>query len=141
MALIPSVFRFIRQSIRKKLILDEAVRLIFGILIFGFLLHLNVDILRHGGIYLLHEKEADAVEMQGYISAIMDVEEAEGYDFPNFGSGPVVQCTINDVKCIVVDRGSLEEGDYVLVKYLPKSRYVLYIGEVDEESEATRNSP
>ena len=85
-----------------------------------FLLHLNVDILRHGGIYLLQEKESDAVEMRGYISAIRDLEETEGYELP-FHGNPGVQCTINDIKCIAIERGSLEVGDYVLVRYLPKS--------------------
>ena len=139
LCLLPCIFWFIKQILKKKLILDEAVRTLFVILIAGFLLHLNVDILRHGGIYLLQEKESDAVEMRGYISAIRDAEEAEGYEFPNYRRGGVIQCTINDIKCIVIERGSLEVGDYVLVRYLPKSRYVLYIGEIDEESETTAN--
>ena len=131
----------IRQILRKKLTRDMVISSLLSILIVGFMLYLNAGILCNGGIYLLHEKESDAVEMRGDISAIRDAEEAEGYDFPKFSSGPVIQCTINDIKCIAIDTGSLQVGDYVLVRYLPKSRYVLYIDKIDGEKEATITSP
>ena len=95
-----------------------------------------------GGIYLLHEKEIDAVRIRGHISEIKSLYEAEGYYLPRFlfswESG--VQFTIDDIKCIAFTKGNLEVGDYVSVKYLPESRYILYIGKRDEEPESTVNA-
>lgn len=95
---------------------------------------IKIGILYNGGIYLRDEKETDAVVMQGEITDIRglgefsfprihgdyEYEEKNGYEF-----------TINGVQCVFVAKGSLEVGDYVTVKYLPKSGYVLYIAETD----------
>jgi len=100
----------------------------------GVVVSIQIGILYNGGIYLHNENEADAVQMQGEITYIKglgtfsfprihgdyDYEEKHGYEF-----------TINDVQCAFVAKGSLEVGDYVTVKYLPKSGYVLYIAKID----------
>ncbi len=91
----------------------------------------------HGGIHLYYEKETDAMELQGEITNVKGLgefvfptvkdgyrhEEKNGYEF-----------TINGVKCMAVRKGSLEVGDYVTVRYLPKSGYILYIAETEEGS-------
>ncbi|MDE7271071.1 MAG: hypothetical protein K2N81_11435 [Acetatifactor sp.] len=99
---------------------------------------IQIGVLCNGGIYLRDEKETDAVEMQGEISDIKGLgsfsfpvvkgnyrhEEKNGYEF-----------IINGVQCKAVLKGSLEVGDYVTVKYLPKRGYILYIGKTEEESD------
>ena len=93
--------------------------------------------LLNGGIYLRDEKETNAVEIQGEISDIKGLgdftfpvvkgnylyEEKNGYEF-----------TIDGVRCKGVNKGSLEVGDYVTVRYLPKSGYILYIAETDRNT-------
>ena len=102
----------------------------------GIVVAVQIGVLYNGGIYLREEKESDAIEMQGEITSIKglgqfsfprmhsdyDEEENTGYKF-----------IINGVQCKFVAKGSLEVGDYVTVKYLPKSGYVLYIAEIDRE--------
>ena len=115
------------------------IKSLLFILLFGFLLYINVGTILHGGIYLLNECEADAVEMQGHIEEIKDVE---AYSFPNLGSeygiGQGVEFTIDGIQCTAILQGSLEVGDYVSVKYLPKSGYVLYISQIGDESTDTK---
>lgn len=103
----------------------------------GVVVAIQIGVLCNGGIYLREEKEVDAVEMQGEITGIkglgqfsfprmhsdFDEEEKTGYEF-----------TINEIKCKFVAKGSLEVGDYVTVKYLPKSGYILYIAETDRNA-------
>ena len=98
---------------------------------------MEIGVLLNGGIYLRDEKETDAIEIQGEISKIRGLgqfsfpvvkgdykhEEKNGYEF-----------TINEIQCKAVLKGSLEVGDYVTVKYLPKSGYVLYIAEISKPS-------
>ena len=104
----------------------------------GVVVAVQIGVLYNGGIYLCEEKESDAIEMQGEITSIKglgqfsfprmhsdyDEEENTGYKF-----------IINGAQCKFVAKGSLEVGDYVTVKYLPKSGYVLYIGKTEEESD------
>lgn len=115
---------------------DVLLWLIFAVgIIYG--LSQQLRMIYKGGIYLLHEKEIDAVRIRGHISEIKSLYEAEGYYLPRFlfswGSGSGVQFTIDDIKCIAFTKGNLEVGDYVSVKYLPESRCILYIGKRDEE--------
>ena len=105
---------------------------------FGGMVCILTGYLLDGGIYLRDEKETDAIEMQGEISDIRglgeftfpvvkgdyDYDKVNGYEF-----------VIDGVHCKAVLKGSLEVGDYVTVKYLPKSGYVLYIGKTEEESD------
>ena len=98
---------------------------------------ITIGYLLNGGMYLRDEKETYAVEIQGEISDIKGLgdldfpvvkgdylyEEKNGYEF-----------TIDGVRCKGVGIGSLEVGDYVTVKYLPKSGYILYIAETDRNT-------
>lgn len=122
------------QAVRKKLDFKKALIYAFFILGYVLIVCINLSQLLHGGIYLRDEKESDAIEMQGEISNIRGLgefsfpvvkgdylhEEKNGYEF-----------RINGIKCKAVLKGSLEVGDYVMVKYLPKSGYVLYISKID----------
>ncbi|MDE7253854.1 MAG: hypothetical protein K2O32_13050 [Acetatifactor sp.] len=103
----------------------------------GVLVCMLIGVLLNGGIYLRDEKETDAVEIQGEISNIRGLgsfsfpvvkgdyehDKVNGYEF-----------IIDGVHCKAVRKGSLEVGDYVTVKYLPKSGYVLYIAKTDKAS-------
>ena len=122
------------QALRKNINLKKALISGFFILGYALIICINIGQLLHGGIYLHDEKETDAIELQGEISDIRGLseflfpvvkgdylhEEKNGYEF-----------TVNGVKCQAVLKGSLEVGDYVTVKYLPKSGYILYIAEVN----------
>lgn len=100
----------------------------------------DVGQLKYGGIYLLWEKESDAIQTQGNITEIAELNE---YSFPRIecdyyenlkrGDPEGYEFTINGIQCAAPVKGSLEVGDYVSVTYLPKSRYILYIGEEVEQ--------
>ena len=102
----------------------------------GITLCMEVGALLNGGIYLRDEKETDAIEMHGEISDIRGLEEftfpvVKGdYDYDKVNGYEFI---IDGVHCKAVRKGSLEVGDYVTVKYLPKSGYILYIAEIDRE--------
>ena len=95
--------------------------------------------LRHGGIYLYREIEADAVQMQGYITEIDElgiysfpIIECDYYENPKYGDPNGYEFTINGILCTAPTNGSLKVGDYVEVEYLPKSGYILYIDKLEE---------
>ena len=108
---------------------------------FAFIIMGNViGILQCGGklihgINLIKEKEEDAVEIYGEISnkkGINDftrrlVGDKYGYDEI---SGTIF--TIDGIKCTAPLNCGLEVGDYVTVRYLPKSGYILYISKTDD---------
>lgn len=99
---------------------------------------IQVGVLLSGGMYLCDEQETDAVEMQGEITNIKGlgqfvfpvVKDGRGYEEENG-----YEFTIGGVKCAANRKGSLKVGDYVTVRYLPKSGYILYIAEIEEESD------
>lgn len=95
--------------------------------------------LLHGGIYLLWEKESDAVGMQGKITEITELDnyslpriECDYYENLKYGDPKGYEFTINSIQCTAPVKGSLKVGDYVSVTYLPKSGYVLYIDRVEQ---------
>ena len=94
--------------------------------------------LSHGGIYLLREKESDAVEMKGEITEItglndysLPIIECDYYENMKYGDPNGYEFTINGIQCTAPVKGSLKLGDYVSVTYLPKSGYILYIDKVE----------
>lgn len=137
-----SLFIFIASTLRfvlslKKQSLYEKVIFLLAILVSVFFLRMDGGILLHGGIHLLTERESDAIEMQGYIS---EIERLDRYSFPNLDSEYKqdevngAEFTIDGIQCKAIAKGNLEVGDYVTVKYLPKSGFVLHISKLDEES-------
>ena len=134
---IGEVLQFVRLIYGKRISKHDVWTFLFILLIAGFFLRMEGGVLLHGGIYLLTERLPDAIEMQGYIS---EIEGLGRYSFPriksNYGYGDTngVEFTIDGVQCTAVLQGTLEIGDYVSVKYLPKSGYVLYISQIEDES-------
>lgn len=95
--------------------------------------------LSHGGIYLLWEKESDAVEMQGEITEItglneysLPIIECDYYENMKYGDPTGYEFTINGIQCTAPVKGSLKVRDYVSVIYLPRSGYILYIDKVEQ---------
>ena len=113
----------------------DIVTFLIAILIFGFFITLNGSRLIHGGIYLINEKEQDAVTIDGRISQInmlnifefpelsVHSENENGANHAHNG----VEIIVNHIPCVAIDQGPFEIGDTVSVSYLPKSRYILTI--------------
>ena len=108
------------------------VKFVLAFLIISFFLCRNAGILAHGGISLLFEREEDAVVVYGHIQSI---EELGAFSFPKikteygYANSSGVQLTIDGVHCKASTNGSIQAGDIVTVVYLPKSGYILYIGD------------
>lgn len=127
--LICCVIRFIKKKTGD---LSRLIVVIGAILILSYTV---VPILLYGGIALISEKEDDAIEMYGYIERVDELERnvmpkgstSDKYNVPEIESFYGVKYTINGKKCSAFVRGYFKEGDYVFVRYLPKSSYVLYI--------------
>ena len=91
----------------------------------------NIGVLLYGGYHLIFEGEQSAVEMYGYIE---ESERIDDFFFPlvkqleyDYEETNGVKYIINGKKCTAMRQGDFKEGDYVFVRYLPKSSYVLYI--------------
>ncbi len=128
-------------SMRRTLRTLPGIRLIILIVVLGTIESMCMVIgqLSYGGIYLLREKESDAVEMQGEITEItglncysLPIIECDYYDNPTYGDPTGYEFTINGIQCTAPVKGSLKVGNYVSVTYLPKSGYILYIDMVEQ---------
>ena len=117
------------------------IRLIILVVVLGTIESMCMVIgeLSHGGIYLLREKESDAVEMQGEITEItglnyysLPIIECDYYENMKYGDPTGYEFTINGIQCTAPVKGSLKSGDYVSVTYLPRSGYILYIDKVEQ---------
>ena len=122
-----------KMNFRKKILL------LINLLWISIFLGIATGQLSHGGIYLLEEKETDAVKMQGYISEIKEfsdfsipIIECDYYENMKYGDPNGYEFTINGIQCTAPVKGLLKSGDYVSVTYLPKSRYILYIDKVEQ---------
>ena len=106
----------------------NTVSFLVAILIFGFLIGLNGSRIAHGGMYLINEREQDAMTCVGEITQIRAMNR---FEFPELSSeGNTtngVELTVNGMKYTVILKGSFEVGDTVRITYLPRSRYVLSI--------------
>ena len=128
-------------SMRRTLRTLPGIRLIILIVVLGTIesMYLYIGRLSYGGIYLLREKESDAVEMQGEITEITGLNyysfpriECDYYDNLKYGDPTGYEFTINGIQCTAPVKGSLKVGNYVSVTYLPKSGYILYIDMVEQ---------
>ena len=115
-----SVYKTIRLAAFEKSSLLKDI-----VMIFGFILLLSINIVRlsDGGFWLLFEDESDSIITHGEISSI---EEISTMRFPNI-NGYGKEITIDDEQYISMHFDEYEIGDYVEIRYLPKSKYVLSI--------------
>ena len=104
------------------------------LVLFCFLIPQCIRPLRQGGWYLRKEKEKDKLQAQGYIEHIKSMKQ-EFYlsrdrlsltDSPGSWKGSYQMVIDGDVYYLP-SSGALLPGDYVIVQYLPKSRFVLSI--------------
>lgn len=93
--------------------LEELGKRIFPFIIVIGLIGVSISGLTSGAALLFTEDEASAIEVQGIIS---DIEKVGKYEY---------QFTVSDAVYTIIDIGSYEVGDAVVIKYLPNSRYVL----------------
>ena len=127
-------YKGVRLILKKQKVLDDILKCLFFAVMLGFILCIDIGVLLHGGIHLIYEEEADAVEIQGEIQYIRGLGL---FSFPRvdcnyeYGEFRGYEFNIDSIQCTAVVKGSLEVGDYVEVKYLPKSGYVLHINKID----------
>ena len=112
-------------------------KLIATLLICTVFLSLNIGRLLHGGIYLITEREEDAVEIRGTISSI---ENLSRFSFPELNKEyrsvqpNGAKIVVGDIPCVATSSGDFAVGDYVTVLYLPQSKYVLSIEKVSHNT-------
>ena len=117
-------FSFVRFS---SFIKKDIQRCLF-LLICLFLISVNSINLFRGGIFLLIEKEEDAVEISGVIEKTIEIDALTGSKYEtenNHGRGEAL--IIDGRKYYLTTYGDLKIGDEVTAKVLPKSGFVLEI--------------
>ncbi len=132
-AFVVSVFCVIDNMKKKrhrnvKAFLYENINSVFIMIIMIGLIFANIPPLARGGIYLLFEKEEDAIVFMGEIEDIFEITSFGGmrYDVEqNHGYGEGV--VINSNKYYLMTYGNYKKGDMVSIKVLPKSKLILEI--------------
>ncbi len=104
----------------------EITKVILGLAVILFLMMTQIIPLSRGGIYLLFEKENEAIEITGEIENTFEIPFIGGmkYDVKqNHGQGEGI--VIEGTKYYLMQYGDYREGDIVTIKVLPKSKLVL----------------
>ena len=111
----------------KSFIFDNSKQL-FVIAIALSIMLVHIPSLARGGIYLIQEKEEDAILISGKIEDFMEISLYRGGN-KYYGKDNTFQ---GYGECIVIDGikyylmyGDLNEGDDVTIKVLPKSKLIL----------------
>lgn len=128
------LFAGIREILGRKMQYTDIIKFILLFCVCAFFLTMNVGQLMHGGIYLVHEQENDAIEIAGIIQKIEVLGPFQMPSLPSDyseGKTPGVLLTVDGIQCTAVVKGHFEIGDVVIIKYLPKSGYVLAISEAN----------
>lgn len=93
-----------------------------------FLMIVNLVVLLRGGIFLLSEKETDAVEISGVIEQTVEIDWITGGKYGtenNNGRGEAL--IVDGKKYYLATYGDLKAGDSVVMSVLPRSGFVLKI--------------
>ena len=98
-------------------IYKEIIKQAIACILVLFLVGQNAKTLYSGGGWLLVEDETSIIEATGIISCIQRVGKHE------------YQIILENQKYLVIDIGEFSEGDYVRIRCLPQSGYVLSIQE------------
>lgn len=111
----------------KQQMVNRMLGYIFIICVAVFCIVPQFKYLLNGGIYLLSEKEQDALVHKGVIESINEPSNR----FPGFKLSHEygADIMIDGVQFFSVTSGDYEEGDSVIVYYLPHSHFVLAIEE------------
>ena len=114
------------KLIKKEPITQESVIMIFmsiGI-VYG-MFSFSINTFRNGGIYLINEKEDDAITQTYIIDEISEPSELYPYFKHNHKFGADI--TMDGEIYFAVEAGDFKPGDTVTVTYLPKSKVILSI--------------
>ena len=114
----------LRQCIKEIAISGIAIALLI------FLTAVNLINLSRGGIYLLFEKETDIIEVSGVIEDTIEIDAWTGCKYGtenNHGRGEAL--IVNGKKYYLTTYGDLKVGDKVILKVLPRSKFVIEMQE------------
>ncbi len=130
---VPFVKKLISQDVKEL----DVLTIVMCVCVSISFLSMNIGRLLHGGMYLISEKETDAVKIQGQIVSIEGLDMFSfpqckteyGYTQLRAGNGTAngVRFTIDGVQCQASTEGVFQVGDNVTVEYLPQSRFILSI--------------
>ena len=101
---------------------------IFFLCIALFLIIANIVPLARGGVYLLVEKENDAIQVSGTVEGTIEIDYVTGAKYRvenNNGSGEAI--IVNGRKYYLTTYGDIQAGDYVVLDVLPRSGFILKI--------------
>lgn len=126
--LIVGYVRYFRDGTSDKS-LDVILKMILGFVVLLFLMSTKIMLLSRGGIYLLFEKENDAIEITGEIESTFELPFNGGMRLSKYGIRQNDGCgegiIIDGIKYHIMTYGDYKEGDMVTIKVLPKSKLVL----------------
>lgn len=91
--------------------------------------------LSNGGIYMLVEKEEDAIVLEGEIETIVYPSKRvpnHKYAYTEESSNSGMDITINGETYFMPHILGFKEGDEVIISYLPKSKFILSIYHAEE---------
>ena len=118
------------KAARKTRRIYRIMEYVFCICITAFCISSQFRYLTNGGVYLLAEKEQDACIYTGIVESICEPSKRfPGFKISHRYGADIV---IDGEQFFAVTCGDIEEGDTVIIQYLPKSRFVLSIHEAQE---------
>ena len=126
------IFKAVSNIHYKSIKTYEILKLAFFLLIFVFLISVNIPPLARGGIHLFFEKEKDAIAIEGQIEDTFELSWFGGSKYgveQNHGNGEGI--IINGTKYYLMTYGDLKKGNSVSIKILPKSKLILEIVPID----------
>ena len=106
----------------------DIVYSIFFLCIAFYLIIANIVPLARGGIYLLVEKERDAIQVSGTVERTVEIDFVTGAKYHvenNNGSGEAI--VVNGRKYYLTTYDDIHSGDHVAMDVLPRSGFVLKI--------------
>ncbi len=127
---IPSIIRFVIDLIHKTAdhSIGNRIKHVAFLLILSFLVTVNLIPLVRGGIFLLSERETDAIEVEGIIEELDELSFLGGFKYPyeqNHGNGETI--VIDGTRYYIMTYDKFQCGDCVIIKVLPKSKLILEI--------------
>lgn len=127
--------RLLRKENKSKLLKERIISTVLSVVLIGFFCLMKIGHLCNGGIHLIREKEASAVQTIGVIE---EIEYMNRFQFPSkleseFKTDETygVRFVIDGEQYYAIAKGSLKVGDNVEIEFLPQSRYVLSIRKTD----------
>ena len=108
------------------------IKYLFAFLMAIWLAVSPINVLVNGGIYLLTEKQDDAIQITGVVEATKTLDGYKGFKYTidkktYFGAF----VTVNGTKYHLMHCGDLQVGDSVTAVVLPKSKFILQINKIE----------